>query len=69
MPYQPKRGGTIYNRKVAAIAAFNRQIRDVIEQITEGGITNAQLYQYLTAIALITVRSDDVLRDLEDFDQ
>lgn len=69
MPYRPIRGGTIYAQKLARAASANRQIREIIARLTEGGIEPAKLYQSLTAITLLTVRSDDVLTDLQQFDQ
>ena len=69
MPYKPIKGGTIYTQKLARAASINRQIREVITRLTEGGIEPAKLYQMLTAITLLTVRSDDVLTDLQHFDE
>lgn len=69
MPYRPIKGGTIYSQKLARAASTNRQIREIIARLTEGGIEPAKLYQSLTAIALLTVRSDDVLTDLSAFDE
>jgi len=68
MPYKPIRGGTIYNQKLARAASINRQIRELIAKIVEGGIEPAKLYQLLTAITLNTVRLDDILTDLHEFD-
>ena len=69
MPYKPIIGGTIYNQKIAKAAAVNRQIREIITKLIEGGIETSQLYQYLTAITLNTVRLDDILADLQQFDE
>lgn len=69
MPYRPIKGGTIYAQKLARAASTNRQIREIIARLTEGGIEPAKLYQSLTAIALLTVRSDDVLTDLAAFEK
>jgi hypothetical protein len=69
MPYKPLIGGSIYNGKIAKAKSINSQVRGVIEKITEGNISQAELYQYLTAITLLTVRSDDVLSDLSNFDR
>lgn len=69
MPYRPIKGGTVYSQKLARAAAVNRQIREIIARLTEGGIEPAKLHQSLTAIALLTVRSDDVLTDLHAFDE
>ena len=69
MPYRPIRGGTIYNRKLARAASINGQIREIIAKLIEGGIDRTQLYQYLTAITLNTVRLDDILADLQQFDE
>lgn len=69
MPYKPIKGGTIYTQKLARAASINRQIRDIIAKLVEGGIDHTKLYQCLTAITLLTVRSDDTLSDLSDFDQ
>lgn len=68
MAYKPIKGGRKFNEKIAKGLSINGEIRSTVERITEGGITQAQLYQYLTAIALLTVRSDDVLKDLATFD-
>ena len=69
MGYKPIIGGTKYNEKIAKAKGHNRKVRSLVERITEGNITQAELYQYLTAITLITVQSDDVLDDLADFDR
>ena len=69
MSYKPVIGGSIYNGKIAKGKSINSQIRQVIETITQGGITQAELYQYLTAVTLLTVRSDDVLSDLQEFER
>lgn len=69
MAYKPIKGGRKYNEKIAKGQSINRQIRSIVERITEGNITQAELYQYLTAITLLTVRSDDVLKDLQEFDR
>lgn len=69
MPYKPLINGSIYNGKIAKAKSINSQVRNVIEKITQGDITQAELYQYLTAITLLTVRSDDVLSDLSNFDR
>ena len=69
MPYRPIRGGTIYNQKLAQAAAINRQTRAIITQIVEGGTEPAKLYQLLTALTLNTVRIDDLLTDLQQFDE
>lgn len=68
MPYKPIRGGTIYNQKLARAASINRQIRDIITKLVEGGTEPAKLYQLLAAITLNTVRLDDILTDLQQFD-
>lgn len=69
MPYKPVRNGSIYNQKLADLHGTNRQIRKLIELITEGDINHTKLYQCLTAITLATVRSDDLIRDLQNFDE
>lgn len=69
MPYRPIRSGTIYNRKIAKAASINSQIREIIAKLIEGGINHTELYQYLTAITLNTVRLDDILTDLQQFDE
>lgn len=69
MPYKPIRHGTIYNQKLAAAASINNQTRRLIAAITEGEINHARLYQHLTAITLNTVRLDDILTDLHQFDE
>ena len=68
MPYRPIKGGTVYKQKLARAASVNNQIREIIARITEGGLDQARLYQSLTAITLLTVRSDDVITDLHQFD-
>ena len=68
MPYRPIKGGTVYRQKLARAASVNNQIREIIARITEGGLDQARLYQSLTAITLLTVRSDDVITDLHQFD-
>lgn len=69
MPYRPIRGGSIYKQKLARAASVNRQIREIVARLTEGGVDHSKLYQSLTAITLLTVRSDDVISDLGDFDE
>jgi len=69
MPYKPIRGGTIYSQKLARAASINRQIREIITTLVEGDIDRSKLYQYLAAITLNTVRIDDVLTDLQHFDE
>lgn len=68
MPYKPIRGGTVYRQKLARAASVNNQIREIIARLTEGGVDQTRLYQSLTAITLLTVRSDDVINDLHQFD-
>jgi hypothetical protein len=68
MPYKPIAHGTIYNQKLARAASINNQIREIIAHLAEGGLDHARLYQSLTAITLLTVRSDDVITDLHQFD-
>ncbi len=68
MPYKPIVHGTIYNQKLARAASINNQIREIIAHIAEGGLDHTRLYQSLTAIALLTVRSDDTITDLNQFD-
>lgn len=69
MPYRPIKGGTIYSQKLNKAAAINRQIREIIARLTEGGIDHTTLYQMLVAITLSTVRLDDILTDLQQFDE
>lgn len=68
MPYKPIKGGTVYRQKLARAASVNSQIREIIARITEGGVDQARIFQSLTAITLLTVRSDDVIGDLHQFD-
>lgn len=68
MPYRPIKGGTVYRQKLARAASVNNQIREIIARLTEGGIDQARLFQSLTAITLLTVRSDDVIGDLHQFE-
>lgn len=68
MPYKPIRGGSIYNRKLAALTAHNRHVRQIIQTIIETGATREQLNQYLVAITLISTKIDDLVADLRDFD-
>lgn len=69
MPYKPLMGARKYNEHLAKGHSINRMIRGEVERITEGGISQAEMYQRLTAIALLTVRCDDVFKDLADFDR
>lgn len=68
MPYQPIRGGTIYNRKLAAARSRSRKIRQIIKLLNETGGDRGTINQALTAITLLTTEIDDVLEDLTDFD-
>lgn len=69
MPYKPIRGGTIYNRKLAALASHNRRIRQLIQKLVETGASREEIQQTLLAIALITTNADEIVADLSAFDE
>jgi hypothetical protein len=67
MPYQPTIGGYNWRQECARGRHLLRQQRELIEMIVEGGLSQAQLFQTLTAIALTNSRVDDVIADLAQF--
>ena len=69
MPYKPVRGGTIYNRKLAALNSHNRRIRQLIQKTVETGANREEIQQTLLAITLITTSADDLVDDLRAFDE
>ena len=68
MPYKPIRGGTIYNRKLAALSSHNRQIRNIVQTTLQKGASHAEIQQAFLAITLITTQADDTVEDLRTFD-
>lgn len=68
MPYKPIRGGTIYNRKLAALTSNNRKIRTIIQTTIQKGATREEVQQAFLAITLITTHSDETVDDLHAFD-
>ena len=69
MPYQPKRGGTKYRQLIARGRTLTRRQRSILERIIEQGPTQAELFQLLTAMALLTSQIDEVLEDLAQYDE
>lgn len=69
MPYRAKRGATRYNQHLARGRQHCRKIRELITRVIESGGDTNTLYLTLNAITLLTVAIDDVLTDLEAFDE
>lgn len=69
MPYRPKIGGSKYNGIIARGHEAARRQRRLIADIVENGPSQAELFQMLTAVALLTSTIDDVLNDLSAYDQ
>jgi len=67
MPSQPTIGGYNWRQECAKGRQLLRQQRELIEMIVEGGLSQAQLFQTLTAIALTNSRADEVLADLAEY--
>lgn len=69
MPYRPKRGGTKYTALLARGRQLTRKQRSILQRIIEQGPTPGELFQMLTALALLTSYIDDLLDDLSTYDQ
>lgn len=67
MPYQPVPGGYNWRQECAKGRQILRQQRELIELIVEGGMSQAQMFQTLTAIVLKNSQADEVIADLAQF--
>ena len=67
MAYQAKTGGYIYRQRITAARARLKDQRAMLKSIAQGGVTNAELYQVLTAITLLNMTIDEELEGLYDF--
>lgn len=69
MGYKPKIGGTKYNGLIARGRDATREQCRLIADIIANGPNQAELFQMLTAVVLLTRQIDDVLFDLEGYRQ
>ena len=67
MAYQAKTRGYIYRQRITAARARLKDQRAMLKSIAQGGMTNAELYQVLTAITLLNMAIDEELEGLYDF--
>ena len=67
MAYQAKTGGYIYRQRITAARARLKDQRAMLKSIAQGGMTNPELYQVLTAITLLNMAIDEELEGLYDF--
>lgn len=67
MAYQAKTGGYIYRQRITAARERLKDQRTMLKSIVQGGMTNAELYQVLTAITLLNMTIDEELEGLYDF--
>jgi len=64
MGYKPRHGGYKHRNLIARGKSATKKQRTIIQRIIESGPTREELYQLLTALALITSQIDDTLDDL-----
>lgn len=64
MAYTPKAGGYKWRQSVTRGRKAVRVQRQLIQRIVEGGLGQAELYQTLTAVALMASQIDEVLEGL-----
>jgi len=69
MPYQPQVGGYKYREIIARGRSATRKQRQLIADIVERGPSQAELFQMLTAVTLLTSTIDDVLEDLSSYEK
>ena len=67
MAYKAKVGGYNWRQTVTAARIDLRKQRSMLTRIVEGDMSQAELYQLISAIALISAAIDDRLADLEEF--
>lgn len=68
MAYKPKRGGHKHRAIIAAGHSATRQQRDIIRRIITAGPSQAELFQLLTQLALLSSQIDETLDDLEKYE-
>lgn len=68
MAYKPKRGGYKHRALIADARSAARHQRDIIRHIMTAGPSQAELYQLLTQLALLSSQIDETLDDLEKYE-
>lgn len=68
MAYKPIRGGYKHRALIADIRSATRQQRDIIRRIITTGPSQAELFQLLTQLALLSSRIDDLTDALAQFE-
>jgi hypothetical protein len=69
MAYKPVIGGYRHRALVGRARGKNRKLRGIFETIVETGPDRAALYQLLTAAVLLSAQIDEVLADLDEFEE
>ena len=67
MPYTPKMGGYNWRKTVITATHKLKKQRAMLGQIVEGNLTQAELFQLISAIALINASITESMGDLLEF--
>ena len=67
MAYTPKVGGYNWRKTVTTTTHKLQQQRQLLTKVVEGDLSNAELYQLVSAIALLNASVADSLNELLEF--